>query len=346
MQETLLQDTDNIDFRGFTLLNTFSGIGPHGGSSILIRQGVLHSPLNLTTNLQAVAVRLTLHVAVTLCSLYIPPSHNIQQRELINYQHLLLSWVTLMVTTLYGVAMIPIIKVNTLRICYQIINCVFLMMVQILTCILQVEHILPLIYLLLIQDFKWYVHDDLCASDHFPTVLQSFTPCPTNSVPRWNFNKGDWDRFVGLCKEKITSDTFQHDTDPIESFSNLLINIASDSIPKTSTVPRIKKPWFTQICKDSVKQRKKAEKYFRLHPSPANLNLYKQLQAKTCRTIKNEKRQSWRNFITKINSRTPMSKVWNMIQRIKGKGTNSTVKHLNCDNDILTSKKDIANAKS
>ena len=58
-------------FCGFTLLNTFSGIGPHGGSSILIRQGVLHSPVNLTTNLQAVAVRLTLHVAVTLCSLYI-----------------------------------------------------------------------------------------------------------------------------------------------------------------------------------------------------------------------------------------------------------------------------------
>ena len=39
-----------------------------------------------------------------------------------------------------------------------------------------------------------------------------------------------------------------------------------------------------------------------------------------------------------------MSKVWNMIQRIKGKGTNSTIKHLNCDDNILTSKKDIANA--
>ena len=139
------------------------------------------------------------------------------------------------------------------------------------------------------------------------------------------------------------ADTFQHDTDPIESFSNLLMNIASDSIPKISTVPRIKKPWFTQICKDSVKQRIKAEKYFRLHTSPANLNLYKQLQAKTRHTIENEKRQSWRNFITKINSRTPMSKVWNMIQCIKCNGTNNTIKHLNCD-DILTSKKDIANA--
>jgi exonuclease III len=45
LQETLLQDTDIIDFRGYNLLNTYSGNGPHGGSSILIRQGVLHSPV-------------------------------------------------------------------------------------------------------------------------------------------------------------------------------------------------------------------------------------------------------------------------------------------------------------
>ena len=33
-----------------------------------------------------------------------------------------------------------------------------------------------------------------------------------------------------------------------------------------------------------------------------------------------------------------------MIQRIKGKGTNGNIKHLNCDDDVLTSKKDIVNA--
>jgi hypothetical protein len=114
----------------------------------------------------------------------------------------------------------------------------------------------------LIQDFKWYVHDDLCRSDHFPTVLESITPCPTNLVPRCNFNKADWDRFAGLCKEKITADTFQQDTDPIDSFSNLLINIASDCIPKTSTIPRIKKPWFTENCKDSIKKTQKGRKIF------------------------------------------------------------------------------------
>ena len=275
--------------------------------------------------------------------LYIPPSHNIQQRELDSLVNQLPAPFIIM-GDLNGYS--PLLGSNdTNNKGKHIINCVFLMMVQILTCILQVEHIRPLIYLLQIQNlFKILNGMYMMIYVVVTTVLESFTPCPTKSVPCWNFNKADWDRFVDLCKEIITADTFQHDTDPIESFSNLLINIASDSIPKTSTVPRIKKPWFTQICKDSVKQRKNAEKYFRLHPSPANLNLYKQLQAKTRCTIKNEKRQSWRNFITKINSRTQMSKVWNMIQRIKGKGTNSTIKHLICDDDILTSKKDIANA--
>jgi exonuclease III len=35
LQETLLQDTDSIDFRGYNLLNTYSGNGPNGGSSIM-----------------------------------------------------------------------------------------------------------------------------------------------------------------------------------------------------------------------------------------------------------------------------------------------------------------------
>ena len=155
LQETLLQDTDNIDFRGFTLLNTFSGIGPHGGSSILIRQGVLHSPVNLTTNLQAVAVRLTLHVAVTLCSLYIPPSHNIQQRELDSLVNQLPTPFIIMGdlnghnplwgsndTNNKGKHIEDMLSDHQLCVFNDGSN----------TCILQVEHILPLIYLLQIQN--------------------------------------------------------------------------------------------------------------------------------------------------------------------------------------------------
>ena len=38
-----------------------------------------------------------------------------------------------------------------------------------------------------------------------------------------------------------------------------------------------------------------------------------------------------------------MTKVWNMVNKIKGKNSKATVKHLKDGNDLLTSEKDIAN---
>ena len=43
-----------------------------GGTSILIRNNILHSQINITTNLQAVAVRATQHKTINICSIYIP----------------------------------------------------------------------------------------------------------------------------------------------------------------------------------------------------------------------------------------------------------------------------------
>ncbi len=60
--------------------------------------------------------------------------------------------------------------------------------------------------------------------------------------------------------------------------------------------------------------------YFRCNPMVHNLNRFKILNAKSRRTFKQNKRQSWKNYVSKINSRTSMSKVWNMAQKIKGKG--------------------------
>ncbi len=86
LKETYLKKTeeDTSHLRQFVVYNYCSPPGDRviGGSSILVKQDVIHSPVTLTTNLQAVAVRLTLHVTFTLCSLYIPPSSALQQSDL------------------------------------------------------------------------------------------------------------------------------------------------------------------------------------------------------------------------------------------------------------------------
>jgi hypothetical protein len=45
-----------------------------GGSTILVRDNILHSYVNLNTDLQAVVVRITLDTTITLCLVYIPAS--------------------------------------------------------------------------------------------------------------------------------------------------------------------------------------------------------------------------------------------------------------------------------
>jgi hypothetical protein len=55
-----------------------------GGSSICIRNNILHSEIKLATNLQATAVCISLHKTITLCSIYIPPQYKLELQELSN----------------------------------------------------------------------------------------------------------------------------------------------------------------------------------------------------------------------------------------------------------------------
>ena len=77
-----------------------------------------------------------------------------------------------------------------------------------------------------------------------------------------NSNKPTGQHFKTLCSEQLNNDTFESD-DPVIDFSNTLLEIAERTIPKSSINPKPKKPWFDDECKQSIKERKKAEKAFR-----------------------------------------------------------------------------------
>ena len=50
----------------------------------MVKKTIPHRQINLNTNLQAVAVSLSMHKTITLCSVYIPPSYALDNRELDN----------------------------------------------------------------------------------------------------------------------------------------------------------------------------------------------------------------------------------------------------------------------
>ena len=110
-------------------------------------------------------------------------------------------------------------------------------------------------------------------------------------------------------------ENFKESSDPIADFTSSLIEISKECIPRTSTNPNKRNPWYNDDCKEAIKQRKKALSKFKRSQNTYNFNDIKEFRAKARRTIKLSKRKSWRSYVSKINHKTPIKKVWDMIRK-------------------------------
>ena len=129
----------------------------------------------------------------------------------------------------------------------------------------------------------------------------------------------NWDLFNTLCTGKLIPENFKESSDPISDFTSSLIEISKECIPQTSTNPTKSNPWYNDDCTEAIKQRKQALSKFKKSPNSNNLNDVKVFRAKARRTVKLSKRKSWRSYVSKINHKTPIKKVWDMIRKISGK---------------------------
>ena len=202
---------------------------------------------------------------------------------------------------------------------------------------------LSICYPTLLLDYEWKVHDDLCGSDHFSIFLNNIAPQLEEPITRWKLTKADWPSFKALCETEINDTILQAD-DPIDRFTTTLHQLAIKTIPRTSIKSKKKKkPWFNDDRKTSIQKRKQALRQFNAHPLHQNLETFRVFRAKACRTIRESKRKSWKQYVSRLNSRTSIKKVWDMVRKIQGKGKSTSVNHLKKNNDNITSKKDIAN---
>ena len=80
LQETYLKAEDNFTFKGFNTYNHIHSdcLRASEGSSIFVHSSCPQREINLKTDLQAVALFVTLKKEITLCSVYIPPSFSLK----------------------------------------------------------------------------------------------------------------------------------------------------------------------------------------------------------------------------------------------------------------------------
>ena len=199
LQETHLKDTDNISIRNYNVFHTFSAKNERaaGGFSIFVNNNTSHSHIPLNTNLQAVAVSITLHRVITLCSIYIPPSWRLSLKDLDDLVPQLPSPFILLGdfnghNILWGSKDISergrIIEsfINNHGLClYNTKTPTYLHPATGTYTSLDLSICFPTLLL----DYDWKVHDDFCGSDHFPILLNNIGSDLDEPVPKQPTNQ-------------------------------------------------------------------------------------------------------------------------------------------------------------
>ena len=82
---------------------------------------------------------------------------------------------------------------------------------------------------------------------------------------------------------------------------------------------------------------------FKTYITTDNLSNFRVSRAKARRACRENKRASWQQYVSRLNSRTTLKFTWDMVRRISGKYKANTVSHLKSNNNDITDVKEICN---
>ena len=174
-----------------------------GGSSIVVKNSIPQSQIQLNTNIQAVAVKVTLHKTIHVCSIYLPPGDPFNIAEL---EHLIVQLPKPFIimadfnshsnvwgcrdTDQKGRIIEDVINRNNLLL-YNNKSYTYLHPGTGTYSAIDLTLAAASIFL----DYSWKVHDDTCGSDHLSINLENSGPELDDKIPLWNLSRAKWDEF-------------------------------------------------------------------------------------------------------------------------------------------------------
>ena len=171
-------------------------------------------------------------------------------------------------------------------------------------------------------DFTYRVTENLRGSDHYPVCLALVSPPPPLSRPkRFVETRADWDIFHARSETVVVGGSQGSSIDDdVASITEILVASASASMPlSTGVSARRPVPWWNDECRAAFRARLRAERALRRQHTVMNVVTFQKLRA-TCRVVfRRAKKKSWQDFLSSINSRTSLHKIWKKVQKISGK---------------------------
>ena len=195
------------------------------------------------------------------------------------------------------------------------------------------------------NDFTWKVDDDLYNSDHFPIHLKPIDDIPYIQAPKYIYEKANWKQFSTLAKTHRTVDSFETSEEALQYLLNTILTAADQQIPKSKCgLTRKPVPWWSAELAAAWREKKMLLKRYQQSHLEDHKIAFRRARARLWHLIKTHRNQSWRDFTSSINSKTPINKVWKKVQKIKGKYKPTPMPVLKDDNDnMVTNPKDVAN---
>jgi len=352
VQETMLSDRHKFRLPNFQCIRRSGHYNrrAHGGVAVFYHDSVPAMEVSITSEIQAVAVRVQLHKLITICSVYSSRSHNISVRLLDDLYSQLPKPVIIMgdfngynhlwgsqSTDARGRDIEAFINSKNLT----ILNDGSPTRVSSMT---KTAIDLTLTSPELAADIQWRVDASPGDSDHCPISLEILSETAVEEpMRRMNFRRADWGLFTASeawenIEQINASTTTQELLDDLYS----RIDTASDVAIPTVTVSRFfPKPWWSARLKQSRDRRERLYHIFRARRSVQNVINWKKARAEHKKLVKEHKEESWKQMAQSFNQNTPMNKVWENIRRINGKRAKK-INILCTDGNQLTTKREIA----
>lgn len=353
LQETRLRQQQGFSLRGY---RGYRSDDPddraHHGLAILVESSYHSIPIQLNTNLEAQAIQIHHSNSLTICNMYLPPNENQTEQDLIN---------------LISQLPRPFMIVGDMNASNELWGCTSRnQRGNVIRKVIEDNDLIilndgsPTHFSAAHQTFStidlsicspeiapqlsWCSTEDYHSSDHKPILISRSIRYSDTRHPVWITEKADWPKYMEMVS--FRAEDLPEDIEDSEAFiRNKILAAAEASIPRTSDRPRKKNtaPWFDRECSEAKKDKVKAFRRFTNSPSTENLISFKRARAKAKYIYKNKRRSSWQEYLTSINTNTPVRSVWNKVKSIRGNRVFEKPV-IRVGNDILTDPMDVADS--
>ena len=160
-------------------------------------------------------------------------------------------------------------------------------------------------------------------SDHFPIIYDLNINPVWNTIKfrgKWKLDDKAWPSWL-LLLQSLQLIVQENVNQSIDDFSNKLKTAAGQIFKHSSGTcsSKYSTPWWNEECSLVRARKRRAKRTLKRHFSPENLQNYKRAVAICKRTHKRYKKKYWQDYCTQLSKDTPLNKVWNVFNSIKGK---------------------------